>query len=213
MLRTVDIGEADRFCLFLSRERGRLSAKARSVRKTASRMGGSLLPFRHLSVELVESEHHATVVSVTDRSDLAPPVDFTQLITVERGVELLLALTEEGEPLPEVFDLLLAFLRLSADASRHLLFVFQLRLLHLLGLLPAHSDDSRVARLPAAVTSFLTLCTRTDDLQMLAHVAPSDVSLDSFLRSIIEGHLSHPLRSEGMGVINPTILPPPQVHR
>ena len=199
VLRTVDIGEADRFCIFFTREAGRMAAKARGVRKTSSRMGGSLLPFRHLSMELVESDGRATVVSAQDRGDLTPPTDFAHLVMVERGIELLLALTEEGEPLPAVFDLLHAFLTLCADSSLQPLPAFQLRLLHLLGLLPASDEDERFARLSPAARSFVLLCTRTSDLRTLTDLRPDDPTLDTFLRIVQTSHLSHPLKSEGMG--------------
>lgn len=198
VLRTFDIGEADRFCIFFTRERGRLSAKAKCVRKTTSRMGGTLLPFHHLAMELAESDSRATVITATDQGDLTSTTAFSQLITIEQGIELLLVLTEEDEPLPEVFDLLHAFLHACHDDTLRPLIPFQLRLLHLLGHLPTHTDDERVARLPSAVTAFLTLCTRTDDLKMLSLLVPADPTLDPFLRSLIDSHLSRPLKSEGI---------------
>jgi len=199
VLRSVDIGEADRFCVFWTREAGRVTARARSVRKTSSRLGGSLLPFRHLSMELVERDGRSLVVSATDRGDLTPPGDFARLVMAERGVELLLALTEEGEPLPAVFDLLHRFILLCADPSLRPLPAFQLRLLHLLGLLPAHTEDERFSRLPPDTRSFVLLCTRTNDLRVLTDLCPADPALDAFLRTVQSSHLSRPLKSEGVG--------------
>ena len=54
ILRTIDIGDADRFCILFTKEAGRKGARARGVRKTMSRLGGLLLPFRHLRIDLAE---------------------------------------------------------------------------------------------------------------------------------------------------------------
>ena len=48
VLKTYDVGEADRFCIVLTKERGRIAARARGVRKLTSKMGGSLLPLHHV---------------------------------------------------------------------------------------------------------------------------------------------------------------------
>ena len=46
ILQSHDVGEADRFLILFTRERGRLAARARAVRKPKSKMGGSLLPLK-----------------------------------------------------------------------------------------------------------------------------------------------------------------------
>lgn len=199
VLRTIDIGEADRLCVFFTREAGRKSARARGVRKLGSRLGGTLLPFRHISIELVEGNSSATVVSAVDRGDTVPPSGFPLLVRIEQGVELLLALTEEDEPLPAVFDLLLQFIRLSGSADARPLLPFQLRLLHLLGLLPANDDDPRFKDLPQDVRSYVQACTKFADLKALSDLLIDHPFLEGFVRTVIEAQLMHPLKSEGIG--------------
>jgi hypothetical protein len=211
VLRTIDVGEADRFCIFFTRERGRLSARARAVRKLRSRMGAALQPLRLVSVELVEKDGHATVVGASALEHQGPPEDYRLFLPLQQGVELLLLLTEEDAPLPEAFDLLEQFLQLGRAPSPQLLPTFQLCLLHALGLLPATIEDPRFARLPPAAQSFVTRCTRTADLSLLVSSYPSVPALHSFLRSVLESQLSRPLRSESLGgsiFTNPHSSPP-----
>ena len=54
VLRTYKSGEADRVCVLWTRHHGKLRVLAKGVRKTSSRMGGSLEPMGHVRVHLVK---------------------------------------------------------------------------------------------------------------------------------------------------------------
>ncbi|NNN07695.1 MAG: DNA repair protein RecO [Acidimicrobiaceae bacterium] len=54
VLRTFKSGESDRVVVLWTRHHGKLRALAKGVRKTSSRMGGSLEPMSHVRVELVK---------------------------------------------------------------------------------------------------------------------------------------------------------------
>lgn len=54
VLRTYKSGEADRVVVLWTRHHGKLRALAKGVRKTSSRMGGSLEPMGHVMVDLVK---------------------------------------------------------------------------------------------------------------------------------------------------------------
>lgn len=54
VLRTYKSGEADRVCVLWTRHHGKLRVLAKGVRKTSSRMGGSLEPMGHVTVQLVK---------------------------------------------------------------------------------------------------------------------------------------------------------------
>ena len=196
VLRTVDIGEADRLCVLFTREAGRMAAKAKAVRKPGSRMGGTLLPFRHVSVDISAAENRNTVTGVLDKGDGASQAEsFNVFLCLQQGVEFLLALTEDDEPLPKVFDLLLQFLRL---ADKQALLPFQLRLLHLLGHLPANTDDSRYASLDAESQAFVQACIRIVDLSALAELNPSSDELVRFLRIVGDAQLHLPMKSTNL---------------
>ena len=54
VLRTYKSGESDRVCVLWTRHHGKLRVLAKGVRKTSSRMGGSLEPMGHVEVHLVK---------------------------------------------------------------------------------------------------------------------------------------------------------------
>ena len=139
VLKAYDVGEADRFLILFTRERGRLAARARAVRKMKSRLGGSLLPFQHVSIGLTEGSAGMIVTSAQSKTHIA--LESTDaFLFAQQGVEILLLLLHEEEPLPEVFDLTLAFLRQCQDKCDTIL-PYTIKLLTLLGLSPDSATD------------------------------------------------------------------------
>lgn len=197
VLRTIDVGEADRLCILFTREEGRKAAKARSVRKTGSRLGGSLLPFKHVTVELSESDTHVAVTGAVDRADLPDVLgNFDAFLRLQQGVELLLMLTEDNEPIPGVFDLLLQFIALSTRPD--VLLPFHLRLMHLLGFLPESDEDPRYRCLGPEAKAYVRACTRIADLAQLCALLPMGDELGRYMQIVVGEQLQRPLRSVGM---------------
>jgi DNA repair protein RecO len=196
VLRSVDVGEADRFCILFTRERGRIAARARAVRKPGSRMGGSLLPFSHVRIEIAETDRSLTVTSATVLGhhllDYAEYDVFTRLTA---GMELMLALTEDDEPLPYVFDLLITFVHAAAVPGCAPVLPFSLCLLHLLGLLPLQEEDRRYARLPRDAKDFIRKCVQERDIDSLCAEVPQASAVQAYVDSVLEAHLKRPLRS------------------
>ena len=58
VLRTYKSGESDRVGVLWTRHHGKLRVLAKGVRKTSSRMGGSLEPMGHVKVDLVNFWAH-----------------------------------------------------------------------------------------------------------------------------------------------------------
>ena len=196
ILRTVDIGEADRFCLLFTREGGRKAARAKGVRRPWSRMGGLILPFRRVQLQMVESGNQMLITGATEVAGRqSESGDATQFLHLAQGVELLLLLTEEDEPLPEVFDLLDQFLRVCTMPGSNPVAAFQLRLLHLLGLLPATDEDARFQRLSQLSQAFVLQCTRTQDLQILRQAPADSEEIRRFLGWMFHEQLSRPLKA------------------
>lgn len=54
VLRTHKLGEADRIITLLTRRHGKVRAVARGVRRTSSKFGGRLEPFRHIDLQIIE---------------------------------------------------------------------------------------------------------------------------------------------------------------
>ncbi len=199
VLRTIDIGEADRLCILFTKELGRMAARARSVRKTGSKLGGTILPFRHITVELSLSDSHTAITGAINRDDVpAVSGSFDTFLRLEQGIDLLLALTDDDEPLPAVFDLILEFIRLSMEPDRSPLTAFKLRLLYLLGLLPADETDPRFNVLTAEGKAFVQASTKIADFALLSDLTMAESELEKFIRLITVDQLQRPLKSEGM---------------
>ena len=135
ILKTYDVGDADRFCILLTRERGRLAARARGVRKLTSRMGGSLLPLQRVTVELREGSAGFLITSVQHRDGEKMHGQLQQFLVAQEAVESLLHLLHDEEPVEDVFELTAALLDSSSQKPVSIL-PFKLRLLECLGILP-----------------------------------------------------------------------------
>lgn len=143
ILQTHDVGEADRFCILLTRERGKIAARARGVRKLGSRMGGSLMKGKHVQVSVYEGSAGCTVTGVKLlESRTLEEFSIPSFLEAEQGIELLLALLQDEEPLPEIYEGTLEFLQTCAENKTGQLLPYTLFVLHFLGSLPETSHES-----------------------------------------------------------------------
>lgn len=161
VLRTHDVGEADRFCILLTKERGRIAARARGVRKLQSRIGGSILPLRRMVVEMHEGKTGFTVTGVhgTRVCNLRGAHAFTVAM---QGMVLILNLLQDEEPVHGIFEATWEFINRCGNGGQLLLTGFAVHVLHEMGLMPEPgvcaygmqpSEDERV---------FLKQCTQKD---------------------------------------------------
>lgn len=194
VLKSVDVGEADRFCILFTRQRGRLAARARGVRKPMSRMGGSLLPFSHVRLDLVETERSMTVTSASCFGEPMRYGEYDVFTRLQRGADLALQMTEDDEPLPQVFDLLVSYFHAAGMCDATI--PFTLCLLHLLGFLPAREEDLRFSKLPLAAKEFVLRCTREQGVDVLCAEVPDASTLSRFIDFVLADHMKKPLRME-----------------
>jgi DNA repair protein RecO (recombination protein O) len=146
VLRSFRLGEADRVLHLYTRDRGRVGAVAKGVRKTKSRFGGRLEPFSH--VELVLHHGRGELDTVTGASLVRPHdrvrTDPYRLQVGLIGLEAMLRLFPEQEANGRAFDALTRFLdvldglpaRAAPARVDPLALAFQLKLLWLSGYLP-----------------------------------------------------------------------------
>ena len=158
VLQVHDVGEADRFCILLTREHGRLAARARAVRKPKSRMGGSLLPLHCSTVELHEGATGFLITGVHNSSKQTPTT-IQSFMHAMQGIELILKLIEDGEEVPEVFDLTKEFLE-HCRPNHSLVLPFTIRLLSLLGLAPQTEQSDLIAQMSPEEKVFFLGCTK-----------------------------------------------------
>jgi DNA repair protein RecO (recombination protein O) len=146
VLRSLRFGEADRILHLYTRERGRIGAIAKGIRKTRSRVGARLEPLSHVQLQLHEGSGELQTVTGVDlvRSHHAAREQPYRLGVGLIGAEAMLRLHGEPEANARAFDALARFLDLLDElapgegrpALDALALSFQLKLLWLSGYLP-----------------------------------------------------------------------------
>lgn len=193
VLKSYDVGDADRFCILFTADRGKVAARVPGARKVKSRLGGLLLSLRVLDLELTESGSGFLVTAATPLPPFIADRDLRAVTLAQEGLELLLALLPDQAPLPELFTLSLDFLRLVSGGGQSLLVAYTLRTLAFLGLLPESSNVEFFGGLSAEETAFIRACLRGDPLSALAD---RDVRRLKHRTTALLAHgLSSPLRA------------------
>ena len=154
VLRTHKLGEADRIVTLLTRERGRVRAVAKGVRRTTSRFGSRLEPFTHVDLQLAEGR---SLDTITQAETLTPfsqglGLDYDRYtagtVMLETADRLV---TEERQPALQQFLLLVGGLR-AMTAGEHgagqVLDSYLLRSLAVAGYAPSFEHCARCGTLP-----------------------------------------------------------------
>jgi DNA repair protein RecO (recombination protein O) len=146
VLRSIRFGEADRVLHLYSRERGRIGAVAKGVRRPKSRFGGRLEPLFRVNLVLHEGRGElCTVTAVqTVHAHAALREDRSALARATEACEAVLRLFDSAEPNVPAYNLLcheLALLDASpASAARAQALGFRLKLLLAAGFVPELSS-------------------------------------------------------------------------
>jgi DNA repair protein RecO (recombination protein O) len=140
------LGEADRIIVLFSRERGKIDAVARGVRRMGSKLGGKLDFFSRVNVMLYSGKSLDTITSAHSAGAI-----WEQLVRPERFVaacyvaEVIEALSEPALAVPELYDVLCEFQTALAKTEDFdlLLAATNLRILGALGFAPELDACSR----------------------------------------------------------------------
>lgn len=138
VLRTKNLGEADKIVTVYSLQNGKIGAIARGARRIRNRLLGPTQIFTHGRYLLFKGKNLDTLSQAEIvQSNQSMRDDLEQMAYASYITELLDLFTEEGEPQPEIFALLLNTLKLG-KAGRFNLAVraFELRLMKHLGYEP-----------------------------------------------------------------------------
>lgn len=140
-LRSRKWGEADRIVTFYTLRYGKVRGVARGARRVKSRFGSALEPFVSSDLNLFEKPHDSlyrvTQADIRESfSDLRE--DLTLMSGGARLVNLVTAITAEGDPCPLIFETLLSGLRALQGGGDTLLMtvLLQIRLLGQTGFRP-----------------------------------------------------------------------------
>jgi DNA repair protein RecO (recombination protein O) len=142
VLRSLRYGEADRILHVFTPHRGKLGAIAKGVRRSRSRFGGRLEPF--FRVELMLHEGRSDLLTVTGAQTIESHAglrsDAACLDSASRACDAVTRLFDDGDPHPDVFNLLCHELALLDEGRAHATaanqVAFRLKLLLAAGLAP-----------------------------------------------------------------------------
>ncbi|MCV2393921.1 DNA repair protein RecO [Actinotalea sp. M2MS4P-6] len=151
VLRTHQLGEADRIVTLLTRERGKVRAVAKGVRRTSSRFGSRLEPFMVVDAQLYTGRSLDTVTQVETLGSYATAIstDYARYTAGAVMLETAERLVDEHEPSVQQYLLLIAAVRAlaeSAHAPGLVLDSYLLRALAVAGWAASFSDCARCGR-------------------------------------------------------------------
>jgi DNA repair protein RecO len=202
VLKTYDVGEADRLCVLFTRERGRILARASGARRLTSRLGASLLPFCRVQVELKESSAGWVVAGAVTSEGLQRLRGFqgqvvAEFMMLEEGVELLMRLVTDEGALPEVFAVTENFFAACRQSQPHAALAYAFALLHALGLLPGEEEAQALQPLLPAELAFVRLCR---DGEITTPDPSCRIPVLSALRStLLQEYVHNPLKAVAIG--------------
>lgn len=138
VIKRMNYKEADKILTIFTREQGKISAIAKGVRRSKSKLTGYLEPFTPVQLELYEGRGLDIVVSAELASNpTVEPGNLNNFSLASCMAELIGVTCNEGEQHTEVYDLFATSLQLIGQVPSALLMsTFELKLLNSLGFTP-----------------------------------------------------------------------------
>ena len=157
VLRTHQLGEADRIVTMLGKRRGKLRAVAKGVRRTTSRFGSRLEPFMVVDLQCYEGRTLDVIQQAESLGAYGAPIvaDYTSFTAANVIVETADRLTDDASP--QQYLLLVGALRALArgdHASSLVLDSYLLRALSIAGWAPSFGDCA-VTGMPGPHSAFV----------------------------------------------------------
>lgn len=194
VIRTREYGESDKLITIFSRDRGKLEAVAKGVRKpTSSQRGGTqlftyadFLIYKGKSLDTVNQTHpKESFVHIWD--------DFDKTIAASCMAELLDIATVREQSDSELFALLLSFLFLLKHVDPYIAQAsFTLKLMHIQGYLPVLDSCMECQRSLSAEQGFISqdgaiICAGCKNNKVVKAVGPGSLAL---MRQLLKSDLS-----------------------
>lgn len=137
VLKAFNYKDADKILTIFSREKGKISATAKGVRKISSRRAGNLDTLNHVKIGVSESRSGFKIITEAETLDSFKSLKETLKNSARAYyiLELVHKLTGEDHENPEVFGLLIKVLKYLSKKTDPLLILtyFEIFLLHHLG--------------------------------------------------------------------------------
>ena len=107
VVRTYKLGEADRIVVLFTRDRGKVRAVAKGVRKTSSRFGARLEPMSHVALQLYEGRELDTITQAESLEHFRELREDLERITRAASIlEVVDHMTQEREPNAKLYTML-----------------------------------------------------------------------------------------------------------
>ena len=225
VVRTYKLGEADRIVVLFTRDRGKVRAVAKGVRKTSSRFGARLEPASHVALQLYEGRELDTITQAEMLGNLRELRDDLERITHAASIlEAVEQMTQEREPNPKLYTMVVGALRALADHDHPLVVPsFFWKLLALEGFRPMVDacvvcertdelcafdlDEGGVlcvdhrrgtALTPDALALLQAILGGKLASALAAHLSPATLDIEHLATRAMEHHLERRLRSVGV---------------
>ncbi len=144
VLRTRDFSETSLIVSFYTRELGKINGLAKGIKTRRKKYNGYLQPFTYNEIVFYEKVHGGLcTISQCDLKDFFPAIreDLQKIAYASYLVELVDKATPVQDGNIEIFNLLLNSLGLLAvEDARKICCIFEIKFLHLIGLMPAITD-------------------------------------------------------------------------
>jgi len=146
VLSSLDYGDTDRIVTLFTLEHGRISAFARSARKSRKRFGAALETFSRIEAQARVKEGLCSLQdAVAETTFTGIRSDLGRISNALYACELVEAMTPEGHPIPRLYRLLVTYLehldtKAAVESDRRF---FEINLLNILGYRPALEECSR----------------------------------------------------------------------
>lgn len=157
VLRRISLGETDRVVTLFTRDRGKLNAVAKGARGPRSKLGGVTEPFTCFTGMLSQGQN-LDVLTQGDVQNAFSGIrkDLVRIGYASYFLELLDAGVEERQPMPELWDLLVAALTTleTAETPDVLARAYELHALRIIGFEPQLDQcvvDEQPVNLPGSV--------------------------------------------------------------
>lgn len=193
VLRTYKLGEADRIVTILTRDRGKVRAVAKGVRKTKSRFGGRLEPASHVQLLLYEGRE-LDIVTQAETLDHFGPLreDYERLSRAVSMLEAADQVAQERQSNPALYRMLVGALQALASRDTPLVVpAFFLKVLSLEGYRPQVDECAECG----AETGLVSWAIEEGGLRCGAHRQGSPISPEAVLvlQRILGGQLGDAL--------------------
>lgn len=143
VIKSMDLGEADKIVTLFSPALGKIRAVAKGIRKTKSKFGARLEPFTYVNLLLYKGRN----LDIVSQAEILKPFtaiksDLDRINYGSLMLDIIDKVSQEGEKEKELFRLLLSAFETLAEMSEGfelLLAAFQLKIVALTGYLPQFS--------------------------------------------------------------------------